>query len=210
MRLHIRGVQHFLEEVYFLRVGDKVIHIECNAQLVPRLRENVGCFGHQVVQACVWSGDEERMFHVTSNDAESSSLVDFFSQETLSGATVSINDSWAVKTESWAAIIARQPEIAKSVYNMLVLDTQGAEYDILLGIVETLGLGQFLKIQVECSNKEFHRGQKLQPDIEALLQSHGFVNVRNEYPIHGDVVFINPSYRSPIASLPVSLEAQPP
>jgi FkbM family methyltransferase len=195
---------------YFLRVGDKVIHIECNAQLVPRLRENVGCFGHQVVQACVWSRDEERMFHVASNDAESSSLVDFFSQETLSGATVSINNSWAVKTESWPAIIARQPEIAKSVYNMLVLDTQGAEYDILLGIVETLGLGQFFKIQVECSNKEFHRGQKLQPDIEALLQSHGFVNVRNHYPVHGDVVFINPSYRPPIDSLPVSLETQPP
>ena len=115
-----------------------------------------------------------------------------------------------VKTESWPDIITRQQEIAKSVYNMLVLDTQGAEYDILLGIVETLGLGQFLKIQVECSNKEFHRGQKLQPDIEALLQSHGFVNVRNEYPIHGDVVFINPSYRTPIASLPVSLETQPP
>ena len=194
---------------YFLSVGDNVIHIECNAQLVPRLRENVGCFGHQVVQACVWSGNEERMFHVASNDAESSTLVGNFSQETLSGATVSINDSWAVKTESWAAIIARHPEIAKSVYNMLVLDTQGAEYDILLGIVETLGLGQFSKIQVECSNKEFHRGQKLQPDIEALLQSHGFVNVRKQYPIHGDVVFINPSYRPPIASLPVSLEIQP-
>ena len=149
------------------------------------------------------------MFHVTSNDAESSSLVENFSQETHSGATVALNDSWTVKTESWTTIIARHPEIAKSVYNMLVLDTQGSEYDILLGIVQTLDLGQFLKIQVECSNREFHPGQKLQPDIEALLHSHGFVNVRKHYPIHGDVVFINPSYRPPIVSLPVSLETQP-
>jgi len=103
-----------------------------------------------------------------------------------------------VLTETWETLVSTHPKLADSCFNTLVLDTQGAELEILTSIensrsssIAVRGLEQFNYIFVEVSNREFYRGQTLQPSLEAFLQARGFVNVRKEYPVHGDVLYVH-------------------
>jgi len=47
-------------------IAQKVVHIECNPNIIPRLEENVKNFGHVAIQACLWNvAGEERDFFFT-------------------------------------------------------------------------------------------------------------------------------------------------
>jgi hypothetical protein len=47
-------------------IAQKVVHIECNPNMIPRLEENVKGFGHVAIQACLWNvAGEERDFFFT-------------------------------------------------------------------------------------------------------------------------------------------------
>ena len=48
---------------YASHIAQKVVHIECNPNMIPRLEENVKGFGHVAIQACLWNvAGEERDF----------------------------------------------------------------------------------------------------------------------------------------------------
>ena len=81
-----------------------------------------------------------------------------------------------VRTETWATLVSAHPKLADSCFNTLVVDTQGAELEILKSIESTRGssialrgLEQFKYILVEVSNREFYQGQTLQTSLETLV-----------------------------------------
>lgn len=81
--------------------------------------------------------------------------------------------------------------------DVLLMDTQGSEYDILEGAKTVLSNVQ--AISTEWSAIELYKGQKLLSDIENILGEYGFKLVEktdlwclptsNYQPIHGDAVF---------------------
>jgi hypothetical protein len=51
---------------YASHIAHKVVHIECNPNMIPRLEETVKGFGHVAIQACLWNvAGEERDFFFT-------------------------------------------------------------------------------------------------------------------------------------------------
>ena len=136
-------------------------------------------------------------FHLASN-GESSSLAGTLADAAQAWEGVVGAGVTEVWTETWATLVSAHPKLADSCFNTLVVDTQGAELEILKSIESTRGssialrgLEQFKYILVEVSNREFYQGQTLQPSLEAFLHAHGFVNVRKEYPVHGDVLYVS-------------------
>lgn len=76
--------------------------------------------------------------------------------------------------------------------DLLKLDTQGSEYDILLG--STKVLSNTYKVVVEVEFVEWYKDQKLSSDIENLLTSRGFKKVKERIGdgnLCGDYTFVN-------------------
>jgi FkbM family methyltransferase len=184
---------------YAARVGRNVVWIECNPSVLPSLEANVGGYGHTVVQACLWNvAGEVRQFHLTSNDAQSASIVGNLTEESkvmFSGLQGSETQGVVTMTTTdWPALCKEHPMLANEKYNFLVVDAQGAEYEILEAVARPggaeQGLAQFTRLLVEYSNNSIYEGQRLQPDVESLLAQHGFVNKHKFYPPHGDVLYV--------------------
>ena len=64
-------------------------------------------------------------------------------------------------------------QINPADYSYLVIDTQGAEYEVLQGATKLL---PYIKcIQFECSVREIYKGQKVYEDVKNLLVQKGFI-----------------------------------
>lgn len=77
--------------------------------------------------------------------------------------------------------------------NIILMDTQGSEYDILVGAQNILKNSNLKGIMLEWSIDTLYTGQKKLNDITALLESTGFklaqkIDLWNT--IHGDAIFI--------------------
>lgn len=77
--------------------------------------------------------------------------------------------------------------------NIILMDTQGSEYDILVGAQKILKNNNLKGIMLEWSTDTLYTGQKKLDDITTLLETAGFVlaekiNLWNT--IHGDAIFI--------------------
>jgi FkbM family methyltransferase len=73
----------------------------------------------------------------------------------------------------------------------LKLDTQGSEYEVLLGASELLKRTKHIKCEVEST--EWYKGQKLAADVVELLKSKGFKQIHKQgrSKTHCDIIFIN-------------------
>ena len=73
----------------------------------------------------------------------------------------------------------------------LKLDTQGSEYEILLGASKTLSKVLYIKCEVEYI--ELYEGQKTKEDVINLLSQHNFeaVGIANPHKHHCDIFFRN-------------------
>ena len=209
----VKGVIHIGAHVgqeahwYYSKVGTNCVHIEANPAIMPRLQKNVGMFGHTSIQAVLWNAaGEERDFFFTDNDSLSASVVGNLTEHNqrtfVNEHCPQSSGSTKLITTDWASLCAQHPQLCNPTYDMLVIDTQGAEYQVVEGIIEStkrgpalLGIQQFRRIVVECSNVELYEGQKLQPELEELLVAHGFVNQANQHPVHGDVLYVNTNYQ---------------
>jgi len=187
---------------YYTQVGSNVVWIECNPSLIPSLAANVAPYGQSCLQACLWRvAGENRTFHLSSNDGQSASIVGNLTDTARAKwAHMSLAGSekagyMQLMTTDWCSLANEHPRLMDPSLNLLVLDTQGAEYEILEGMAASRGLGQFQKLLVECSNQQFYEGQRLQTDVDALLASQGFAKAGDvwtnaAFPDHGDVLYV--------------------
>jgi len=188
---------------YYAKVGSNVAWLECNPTIIPSLQASVEPYGHRCLQACLWNrAGETRTLHLTSNDSQSASIVGNLTDEArvkwghlaLSGSEA--HGSVELTTVDWNTLVQLHPWLASLALNFLVLDTQGAEYEILEGMIRSeggrpSGLQQFRKLLVECSTRQFYHGQRLQADVTALLAFAGFacVGVVSGDGEHADVLY---------------------
>lgn len=173
--LHIGG--HLGEEALdYARCGiSKVIWVEANPALVPRLRKVVEPHGHMVVQALV--GDRERAqapFHITSND-ESSSLLTL-GTHAQHYPEVKVTEIVHLPVTTIDAIAS---DIGVGRFDFVNLDIQGAELLALRGAATTLRDVRY--VYTEVNREHVYEGCALVSDVDAFLRTHGFARVATRW-----------------------------
>jgi FkbM family methyltransferase len=74
------------------------------------------------------------------------------------------------------------------VIDFLKLDTQGSEYEVLQGGLETLAKTKKLKVEVE--KDEWYVGQKIAPEVDEYIKSFGFTRYKtNDNKYHADYYY---------------------
>jgi FkbM family methyltransferase len=86
----------------------------------------------------------------------------------------------------------KQNNVDLSLYNCLVLDTQGNEMDVLLGMDDYLYAFDFLSI--ELSSTPVYEGETSAEKVCAWLKEHGYTQ-DSEIQSHNDVFFIKNSIK---------------
>jgi FkbM family methyltransferase len=132
--------------------------------------------------------DGTARFNVTSNDGESSSLLAFGSHDKLF-PEVQVAQTIEVPTRRLDSILA---EHGLAAPDLLLVDVQGAEYQVLSALPEAL-LAKVRLIYAEVSTERVYASAGLLPDIERLLAPRfvnlGFAPLRPDVPMHGNAVF---------------------
>ncbi len=128
-------------------------------------------------------------FHVTSNDGESSSLLAFGSHGELF-PEVQVARTIEVQTRRLDSVLAEHGLEAPDV---LLLDVQGAEYQVLSALSAEV-LAQVRLIYAEVSTERVYASAGLLPDVERLLAPRfanlGFAPLRPAVPMHGNAIFV--------------------
>ena len=144
----------------------------------------------RVFPVAISDRDGTAQFHVTSNDGESSSLLAFGSHTSLF-PEVRVAQSIEVQTRRLDTLISQEKLEAPDV---LLIDVQGAEYQVLSGIAPEL-LAKVRLIYAEVSTQRVYESEGLLPDVERLLAPRfvnlGFAPLRPDVPMHGNAVFVS-------------------
>jgi len=149
------------------------------AQQDPRIR---------VFPVAVSDRDGTAQFHVTSNDGESSSLLAFGSHRDLF-PEVEVQRTIEVPTRRLDSVLA---EHGLAPPDMLLIDVQGAEYQVLRSLPSSL-LEKVRLIYTEVSTERVYASAGLLADVEALLAPRfvnlGYAPLRADVSVHGNAVF---------------------
>lgn len=142
-----------------------------------------------VIPAAVADSDGTAEFHVSSNDGESSSLLNFGSHRDLF-PEVSMRETIRVQTRRLDSVLA---ELGLEAPDAVIIDVQGAELQVLRSFGDAL-LRQVRLIYTEVSTEPVYAGSGLLADVEQLLAPRfvniGFAPIRADVPMHGNAVFV--------------------
>ena len=154
-------------------IGSNMVWIEAQPLVAEELRRNVTQYGQKAIQALIWEkSGETKTFNITNNSVSSSILEPYLHIDHF-GDQVRVRDRIQLVTTSYTDLVKKYPYLLDKKYNFIVLDCQGAEYEVLLGIGKE-HIQQFDLVEVEVSNSEEYKGQKQQPAIDKLLADWGF------------------------------------
>lgn len=146
--LHI-GAHTGQEAPLYEELGIKnVVWVEANPAVIPRLRANVEPLGHRVIECAVGGWDERANFHVTSNDGESSSLLQLGEHKDL-WPDITVTHTVQVKSRPLNILF---PECDLWKCNLWVLDIQGGEYYALANACMALSFADFILTELNFSN----------------------------------------------------------
>ena len=151
--------------------GIACVYIEPIADVFAQLEAAVSCYpGHVAIKALVSDQEgEEAQFNIANNEGESSSMlslgehsrffphIEFVKKETMLTTTLD-------------KIVSER--FADEEFNLLVIDTQGAELKVLRGASNLLS--QIDGIFVEVSHTPLYVGSCTFDDIVTFLRPHGF------------------------------------
>lgn len=148
----------------------------------------------RVLQAALWGSSGVTLsFNVTSNKAESSSLLDLKLHKALH-PSIEVQSSLEVETVTLDDLLVCEENLPEQIF-LLVMDLQGAEYEALKGAVRTLKRVQ--AIHIEVSTIELYKGQKLFEDVDRFLVNLGFTLVTHDLSdtdLSGDALYVRNRY----------------
>jgi FkbM family methyltransferase len=143
--------------------GVPVWWVEANPHVFQRLKPITELFGQKLIQALVYSKDDERIpFNITNYDGMSSSIYQFGTHTSFSPDTVFV-DHMVLPTRTVDSL-AEEFGIKANFLNM---DLQGAELHALLGATEFLKGVDY--INTEVNSAEVYVGCCKIEQLDALL-----------------------------------------
>jgi FkbM family methyltransferase len=143
---------------------------------------------------CAISGTSgEAVFHLSSNDGLSSSLLPFGTHTAHDPDVTFVED---LRVPCWTLADAKA-QFGLGDPDLLFLDVQGAEYDILAAIPGDL-LAKVKILFTEVSLEEIYRGGRTLPELSALLaetfKCAGYAPMQGHKGMHGNALYLNQAF----------------
>ncbi|MGC2163985.1 MAG: FkbM family methyltransferase [Silvibacterium sp.] len=173
-----RGVIHVgantgQERFVYAGYGLKVAWVEPIPDVFKELQSNLTGLPDQTAYNCLIAAQDgtKYQFHVSDNEGSSSSILEPNKQ--LPGHWDRVGFPRSIEMEALSlSTFIRTKGIDPASFDILVLDTQGAELLVLEGAKEVLS--RFRYIQCEAVNFEVYSGCCQLPELDAFLTKHGF------------------------------------
>jgi len=204
MTVEISGIiqigGHLGEEApkHYTVVGDAMVWIEAQPDKAARCAENVAQYGHRAISALLWNVTGTRTKFNIARNSRSSSIREPRLHIQHFGNQVRVREQIDLTTTTYDDLVKEHPYLGDGRYNHLIVDAQGAEFEVLCGIGPER-MQQFVKLTVEVSNAEEYAGQAQQPAIDAFLWERGYTRPSRVGNRHGDVeYFRRPAVMSPL------------
>lgn len=173
-----RGVIHVgantgQERFLYADYGLKVAWIEPIPEVFRELQSNLAGFPNQTAYNRLVARQDgiKYQFHISSNNGESSSILEPSEQHRDFWGTTSFPRSIELEAISLPTFI-RTNGLDLASFNILVLDTEGTELFILEGAREILR--HFRYIKCEAANFEVYSGCCRISELDAFLSKNGF------------------------------------
>lgn len=186
--LHLGG--HLAEErdLYAKYCSGPTYFVEALPKLAARIAANISPFKNQhVLCACVSDVDGQKVqFNVTdnkdhTNNGHSSSILKL-KLHSIEHPDVKVVGSIELTTVRVDTLLAREG-IEMPFGSFLSVDLQGAEGPAIRGMIGLLPI--FEAIYCEFNEKELYENCTLEPELDALLEEHGFETVERFPTRHG-------------------------
>jgi FkbM family methyltransferase len=176
----------------FRATGAKVIALEANPVNFDVLARDasLAAAGIELFNYAAWNRDEEVTFNVvdaTARDAEWRKMISSIRERTpdnrFASEPVRVR---AVRLDSFLTDVLAAP--ARTI--ALWIDVEGAGYEVLEGMDRIRD--RVCLVHVEVETRAFWQGQRLWPDVEAMMRQLGFTPIaRRAGDEQFDVVFAN-------------------
>jgi FkbM family methyltransferase len=203
-RAFVVGAHRFEEKDLLFRTYpnlEQVVLFEPLPDCLAELRDAQGGDPRIRIVPCAIAGASgEVVFHVSSNDGLSSSLMPFGTHTRHTPEVAFVRD---------IAVPARTLEDAMAEHrlgqpDLLFMDVQGAEYAILAAVSpERLAAVKLLFTEV--SLEEVYRGGRTLPELAARLGEAflccGYAPSRGQKGMHGNALFLNRGFAAAVAAL---------
>jgi len=172
-----RGVVHLgansgQERFIYARRGLDVVWVEPTPEVFAELERNIASLPRQrAIHALVSDRDGAKVrFHVTSNAGQSSSMFELAEHRDV-WPGVRVTREIELETVTLPTLLARE-KVDLAGFDALVMDTQGAEMQVLRGAAPILD--RFTWIKAELFSFEAYKGVCQRPEVDDFLAEHGF------------------------------------
>jgi len=173
-----RGVIHIgantgQERFEYANYGLNVAWVEPIPDVFRELQSNLAGFPNQTAYNCLIARQDGKkyQFHISDNEGSSSSILEPNKQ--LPGLWDKVGFPRSIELEALSLpTFIRTHGIDLASFDILVLDTQGAELLVLEGAKEILPRFQYIKC--ETVNFEVYSGCCQLKDLDAFMSKHGF------------------------------------
>jgi FkbM family methyltransferase len=167
--LHVGANTGQEADLYWLLGVDHVLWIEANPEIYPELVANVSRYGHLTENYAAGNQEGTIVLHVANNDGLSSSVLELGTHSVAHPTVHYVKD-----VEVQIRRIVPNP-----IYDFLVLDTQGSELQVLLGMGDHVN--NFKWILSEINREELYKNCSLVDELDTYLSNYGFRRVETEW-----------------------------
>jgi FkbM family methyltransferase len=167
--LHVGANTGQEAELYWLLGVKHVLWIEANPNIYPELVENVSKYGHLTENYAAGNYNGTVTLHVANNGGLSSSVLELGTHAVAHPTVRYVKD-----IEVEIRRITPDPK-----YDFLVLDTQGSELEVLLGMRDHVN--NFKWILSEINREELYKDCVLVDELDTYLGNYGFRRVETEW-----------------------------
>jgi FkbM family methyltransferase len=159
--LHIGAWDAWEAKQYAHYCGNNSVFLEANPNSYERFKNEIEQFGQKIFNLAAWNVDDLEMnLYCPSSNQDSSSLIEQ-SGDVLKTKTITINT------------LFEREGLNFSDYDLLNIDTEGAELQVLEGIGDNIKNFEYIIIEVTDLGSEFDK------KVNDTIISKGFVHVRD-------------------------------
>lgn len=194
------GANQGQERDQYAALGLAVLWVEPIPEVFSMLQENIAGFPNQRALQYLITDREDQpyTFNIANNLGRSSSILDFKLHKDI-WPSVQFTHSVTLRSRTLAGVLAEE-KIDPSLFQALVIDTQGSELLVMRGAGSYLGQFQFIKTEV--ADFEAYEGCCQLDEVTAFLAGHGFreysraqLAVRKKGGTYYDIVYWKPARR---------------
>ena len=176
--------------IYKNSLAKTCLYIEPIPEVFQQLKSNLeGIPNHYPIQAvCSDVNDEEIIFNVASNSGRSSSIFDWGNHKNLYPKTEYV-EQLKLQTKTLDTLVEQR--FLDHHFDLLVMDTQGAELKILMGSHKLLK-NQLTYVFSEIGEDPLYEGGCTFEEVTAFLKLHGFrlKNMELNYKNWGNALYV--------------------